>query len=536
MYFFHCYSPDAWDGFVKNGLIRKNAGIRFCQSLELDDELKFNNLAKKGGELYKLLEDKKCPFYIDRLQGGCYIESYPFNMELVDEYKKMLGENFWGFQIHELMSNYRSDSANKLGDVDSENWTEENISKAVFEKYPGKNLFLESMTLEEMAAFGKPDNLEKFYNNITAIYKKRLEQVGTLLPCNSFTLSYKFELSCGTKRICPEVGAQTPDARIQICYARGLTREEGKSFGVYYEPWGGNPFSTCTYFGIKNEWGINESSDFPFKALGPNGGSSRSLQMRIFLYAYLNNAEFIAEEWGLYNTFAEGTDYELSPYGIVKRDFLDFCDKYSDVGEKIVPAAVVIPETLMVFDLYEEENRVMGFEIQSDLLNIVKNGVYEIFSSSAPVNSYEGRTLKNFIFPDAVDMLNRDDTMLGKYEYLVDLTGDADFKEKHKNICEIKDLKDALNKSLPCSVEGNIHWIVNRCTSGGYYLTVFNNDGVKRSVAGGESVSEESTLKTSVSFKSGAKPTLLEGNAELVPNGNDYTLTVRGGSFAFIKF
>ena len=103
----------------------------------------------------------------------------------------------------------------------------------------------------------------------------------------------------------------------------------GKGFGVYYEPWRGS--NVCTFCGNMNEWGIDENSDFPFRPYGPNGGTSRSLQKRIYLYAYLSNAEYIAEEWGGYNTFNNIENFELSSYGIVKKEFIDFCDKYCDV-------------------------------------------------------------------------------------------------------------------------------------------------------------------------------------------------------------
>ena len=37
----------------------------------------------------------------------------------------MLGEKFLGFQMHEWLSNYRSDDSDKLGDLPAEEWTKE---------------------------------------------------------------------------------------------------------------------------------------------------------------------------------------------------------------------------------------------------------------------------------------------------------------------------------------------------------------------------------------------------------------------------
>ncbi len=535
--FFHGYTPDTWDAMLRSGLVGDTDGIRFQQSIDLPDELKFNNLAKKGGKLYNIIKERNCPLFIDRLQGGCYIDNYPYDPSLLEEYREILGDKFYGFQMHEWLSNYRSDANKKLAELSADEWTEENIKKTIFTKWPYKNLFLECMTLEEMAAAGKPLTAEQFYNNMTEIYKKR-QKIGELVPCDSAFLAYQFELQNGTKRIMPEVGAQTPDARLQICYARGMTRREGKSFGVYYEPWGGEPFSACAYNGAKNEWNMG-SKDFPFQTYGHNGGSSRSLQKRIFLYGYLSGAEFISEEWGLYNTFLEGTNLEeFSPYGLVKRDFLNFVRKYDDIGDKLSPIAAVLPKELPVLDKITEPDSIFGYEIKNSRLAAIKNGVAEIFAMSVPMlgSEREQRALKNSDMPDAIDLLNRDDKMLKKYDYLIDLTFGSDLKDKFSNLCETKDIPDILRKLLPVYVDGGLHWMVNECKSGGYYLTVFNHSGVVRSVAEGEYTLPEAEKTATVSFKNDVSPSLLEGNAKFSKEDGVYRLTIPAGEFAFIKF
>ena len=79
---------------------------------------KFNELAKKDGKLFKLISDNNYPWYIDRLQGGGYIDEYQYNTELIDS----LG-NFYGFQMHEWISNMRSDYF-KLKNLDAAAWSE----------------------------------------------------------------------------------------------------------------------------------------------------------------------------------------------------------------------------------------------------------------------------------------------------------------------------------------------------------------------------------------------------------------------------
>ena len=534
--FLHGYWPKVWEAQVNAGLVGENDGIRFCQSLLLPEGAKFNELAAVGGELYNIVSQRKCPFYIDRVQGGCYIEDYPYDEKLIATYKEMLGDLFWGLQIHEWMSNYQYDVYGKLKDLPREKWTEKEIEEFIFKKYPYPCVFLESATAKELAERGRPENLQAFYKNITDIYRKRL-QIANLIPCDSACLAYGFEVSAGAKRIMPEVGAQTGDARIQICYARGMTRAEGRAFGIYYEPWGGSPFSACCYHkDNKNEWGIGESADFPFETQGPNGGSSRSLQKRIFLYGFLSGAEFMSEEWGICNTFCDWEQFELSPYGQVKKEFLDFARKYTDIGEAVVPIAMVLPKDLMVLDNLYLDDVYCGFRVQSEELARIKQGIRAVFAQQLPMMGNETKTLKNSDIPDAIDLLNEDEAVLDRYDYLIDLTCNPDFAKKHQNLCAIEDIKPVLREKLPCYVEGNAHWLVNQRTTGGYYLTVFNHSGIERTVAEGEVGLAEAETEVILSFASGAVPTLCEGDGKLDLTDGQYRLTIPAGGWALIRF
>ena len=533
--FLHGYTPESWNGMVKNGLVGDHDGIRVCHCIMNKESDKFNAIARKDGPLYHILKERRCPFYIDRIQGGGYIHEYPYDMALINEYKEMLGDNFWGFQMHEWLSNYASDLNWKLGELSDEEWNEENIRRVLNRKFPGPNLFLEAMTLQEIASFPRPKNIDEYLHNMFYIYKKRM-QTGDLIPCDSFSLAYKFELDAGSKRLMPEVGAQTPDSRFQICYARGMTRKSGLSFGVYYEPWGGKPFSTCTYFGAKDEWGVCDDEFFIFRPAGPNGGSSRSLQKRVYLYGYLSNAAFMSEEWGLYNTFQEGTDYELSPYGVTKKSFLNFARKYTDVGQKLTPIAAVLPAELPAVTDWDKPYVICGYTTENERMANAKRGINALFMPSTPMIGTETRNLKNSDMPDAIDILNRDDEMLKKYDYLVDFTSDADFAAAHPNTCEIRDIPDILRKLLPCYVEGGLHWLVNERTGGGYYLTVFNHSGVVRTVEEGEYTLPEADASVTVTFKENVSPSLLEGDGSIMKDGEMYRVSVPAGGFAFIAF
>lgn len=540
--FFHPYLPEIWQAMIDCGLVADGDGVRFSQSLLIREEYKFNNLAAKGTEIYNYVKEHKVPFYIDRLQGGCYIEEYPYDMELVDEYRLMLGDNFKGFQMHEWIPNYRSDLA-KLGELSDEEFKDPEIIKQhILKKYPYPCLFLESMSAEEMAEHGKPRNIDEFLSNIFDIYKKRSCTHGEIIPCDSWILSYDFEFANGAKIVMPEVGGQTNDARMQTCYARGEAKAYGRDFGVYYEPWSGDLSACCYQRDGKNEWGIGESKDFPFETKGPNGGSSRSLQWRIFLYGYLNNASMMAEEWGACNTFEDWDTFKLSEYGKVKLDFLNFTRKYTDIGEKIAPAAVVLPEKLKVLDDIHTLRmfcvQILSSEMQSFKLAHIKDSLRRVFSSPTECLGTECKTFINSNMPDAVDMLNAGENTkaaIDSYKYLIDLTGDAEFAANHKNCVKVEELEGLLRDTLPCTVEG-LHWFVNERIGGGYYLTVFNNIGIERSVEKGEIRLPEGTRSSKVTFKNGACPTMLEGDGVLAPDGDDYILTLPSGGYAFIYF
>ncbi len=546
--FMNGYLPDVYKAQVDAGLVRMGDGIRFCQNILLDEKMKFNELAKKDGELYNIVKELDCPFYIDRLQGGTYIDEYPYDRALLDEYKRMLGDNFWGFQMHEWLSNYASDIG-KLSDLQDDLWTAENIKSHVNKKFNSKILFLESMTANEMAQYRRPTTFARFYANMTDIFKIR-QHTGDLIPVDSSMLMYAFEIDAGVKRIMPEVGAQTGDARLQICYARGMTGKEGLEFGVYYEPWGRTPRSKnydpaikppitacCYHREEKNEWGIRNTADFPFKTDGENGGGSRSLQKRIFLYSYLSGASFMSEEWGVCNLFYDWNDFELSPYGRVKKDFIDFMKKYPEVGEKLTPIGVVIPKNIKYLDnVYKKPDYVPPFTCDFKNYETVKQEVGQLFAQSTKMIGTERNTLVNSAIPDALDLFNEGYADEKRYEYLVDLTHDDDFAKSHKNICKIDEINTLLEKLLPCYVKGDLHWLINRSNNGGYYLSVFNHSGVVRTIEDGEFTLAKADATVEITIKTNATPVLCEGKADLKSIDGKYYLTVAAGDWAFIKF
>ncbi|MBQ7301829.1 MAG: hypothetical protein IJW77_18525 [Clostridia bacterium] len=541
--YLHCYMPETWEAQLHAGLIRPGDGIRFCQSLDIDEPLKFNNLAAVDGELYNYVREHRCPLYIDRLQGGCFLEEYPYDMALVNEYRTMLGDKFWGFQMHEWGSNLRSD----FGKITSNNcpeWTAEAIEATIRRAYPYEHTFVEAMNVEEYASLGGvPKTYEEYLSVMQNLFAKRQAYVGgDLLPCDSYFQAQKMEIDAGAKRLMPEIGAQTPNTRIQVAYARGMARAAGIPFGTYYEPWGGSPFSACCYQRDgKNEWNITGDS-FPFKTAGGNGGSSRSMQWRMHLYSYMAGASFMAEEWGMCNTFFDWENFELTPYGQTKKDFLDFVDRYPAIGEPVIPVAVVLPKDMPVLDMALSPNTYLGYPVEGQFaknLAAVVDALKHLFVDSAPMLGSETTSLRNYMTPDAIDIIHEDSPTVWQYPVLVDCTGNPAFAAEHKRSIEsARDARMMMRELLPIRQMGGASMQItrNRAT-GEQYVLLMNNSGVVRSVADGETFLPEGDICVGLTLSGGKTLCKLEGNGSVVMGDADmYHVTIPSGGWFFAKF
>ncbi len=540
--YLHRYVPETWDAYEKAGFVRREDGINFPQSIQIDEWRKFNNLAAKGGKLWNILNERRTPFYIDRLQGGCFIEDYPYDMELINAYREMLGDNFWGFQMHEWMSNFMSDF-NKVRSNGIREWTEEAIIETIQRAYPMSHLFLEAMNARELAENGIPEDALAFLQDAERLYEKRQKFTnGDLLPVDSFFPAYNLAVKYKTKRWMPEVGAQTHDTRMQIAYARGMAHAHNIPFGAYYEPWRGDPCCVCCYQREgKNEWNIRpNSNDFPFSYLDENGGSSRSMQWRIHLYSYFAGAEFISEEWGLCNTFYDWNDFEISPYGQVKLDFIRFVDRYPDVGRIMTPIAIVIPEDMPALDsIHSSPGSYVGFPVYgsyAERIQNVRNGLSALLRASTPMIGSEQTSLLNFTIPDALDIVHEGSFHPEAYEYAVDLTGNPAFAKNYANkICKIEDVPVLLDALLPVKVNGAVHHLINRCSDGSYYLLMLNNNGVMRTIEHGEQFLSEADVDVSVDCAA-LQLQVLEGDGTVCEkDGDRYYIHIPAGGWLLAK-
>lgn len=534
--YFHSYMPESWEGQVLRGLIDEHAGVRFCESLDLEETHKFNNLAAANGAFYSMMKESRLPMYIDRLQGGCFLENYPYDQGLLAQYENMLGDRFYGFQMHEWASNLNGD-LNRIRDcIGDQEWTVENISRSILNKHPYKHVWTEARTVEEHVKWGNPKNIEEFRANITDLFVSRKQLArGRLVPCDSFALAYQLEIQNGVKHIMPEVGAQTPDTRVQIAYARGMSRTHNTDFGIYYEPWGGDPFSTCMFHKEnKNEWNVDAYG--PFAPKGPNGGSSRSLQRRIHYYGYWAGAEFMSEEWSIGNTFYDWKDYELSPYGKIKYEFLQLIKKYPKdrIGTPYTPIAIVMSkDALPLCDIHDTDGMYFNMKLTGSLAETTKQArtaIRSLLSDAAPMKGCETRNLINSEIPDAIDIIHEDYMHLyPDYQYFINCTGNKGFEKNHK-CCTVDEARILVKQLMPCEVIGNIHWFVNR-TDKGWMLLLFNHSGIQRSVLDGEYTLDDSDEHVEIRLKGDSHLKQLEGDSPLSIENGIYQIDIPAGGW-----
>ena len=250
----------------------------------------------------------------------------------------------------------------------------------------------------------------------------------------------------------------------------------------------------------------------------------------------------MAEEWGMCNTFFDWKDYALTPYGEVKRDFLRFTEKYPDIGSLMTPIAVVLPAHFKVLeDLHTDALKWVGYPYEGTAgedIRRVRQGIRQLFASSAPMVGDETASLRNCLVPDALDIVTADVLHAENYAYLVDLTADTAFAKKfEKQIIGIDEVQARLDELLPYTAEGSAMKLVTETSDGGHYLLLLNSSGVRRSVAEGETFLPEERSVVTVALKENRTLTACEGDASVSrTEDGKYAVSIPAGGWFFGKF
>lgn len=573
MKFFHVYNEKYFEGLVKNGLINKDTGFKIQHIFAMPEELKFNTLAAKGGKLHRLIKENRYPFYVDRIAGGCTYHWYEFDRELIREYGDLLGEWFLGFQLHESASNRRQNWESLRSTMGSDGpYDPEELKAKMVSEYAvtpaGEYLpNLSHGRPEEYAPLRYADTPEAFIEEVRQMFQNRQQDTeGYILPCDSYYLFTRMQDELGMRTFMPEVGWQIPQMRIAVALARGMARARGKLWGTYYETWIGTVEEgysmPCYNTEPGNEWYLTqETHPDDFTTQGANGGSSRYLQRRIYYHSFMSGADYLAEEWGLNCSYSNMQTFELSEYGLAKKDFIDFTQQMPKV-KAYVPFAIVLPKKYECVEIVEP-HRPDIYEVRRDsymecpltreqkaYFGHVEDVLKRIYYRSGEVYGNEGHTLTNSRFGDLFDIIYEDlpDEVYKKYGYLVDASPDGAFAGKKGGMLRIlessdldglEDLLHSLEQTLPCRVDG-LHWLLSEDENGGRYVSVFNNEGNTRSVKHGDRLDPAADRRVRVTLQQpGALQTVKGSCGEITCkqlSETEWEVHVPAAGFVILKY
>ncbi|MBE6551976.1 MAG: hypothetical protein E7665_07565 [Ruminococcaceae bacterium] len=577
MIFFHVYNDDCFTGLEKNGLINKDTGFKIQHCFAVPKHRLFNDYAAKGTKLHSLIKSENIPFYVDRIAGGINWYPYKFDKELICEYCEILGDRFLGFQLHESGSNLRVDWSHvrRIGQGDGP-YDPELLEKALINIHKttpdGRHLSL--LTQENVDYFANRKyaaSHEDYLAELREIFKRRMDDTdGNIIPCDSYYLAAKLQNEVGMRTFMPEVGSQIPLMCAAVALARGMARAEGKAFGTYYECWRKTPgygyTMPCFNTDPVNEWYLTqETHEDDFTTHGHNGGSSRLLQNRIYYYSLMAGAHYMAEEWGLNCSYNDMNTFELSEYGIVKKNFINNALRFRGIEAKI-PFALVIPKRYACYEINRKildspigENR--GVYMDSPLNEADAEYFGHIEDLTKLFFAYYERTegdnedhvITNTRFGDVVDIIYEDasDEALARYDYLIDASPDGAFAaakaEEGFKILESGDvtalasrIPDLIKETMPCFADA-LHWLVSTDENGKRYLSIFNNSGNERDIKRGDIIHREADRTVTVTFKDETVPEkLVEGDVAPVSimriDEKTYKILVPAASFAIFTF
>lgn len=576
MKFFHVYDERTNIGFEKHNLLNEDSGFKIQHVFSQPMAYKFNTIAAKGTKLHSIIKENKMPFYVDRLTGGVPYHNYTFDKELIHEYAEILGDWFLGFQLHESASNIGKNTWPTLlrlmgsdGPYDLEE-LKVKMRRGTTHTYEGEPLYYFGHGTPEYYADRKltrPKTTDEFISQITDYYKMRMDETcGFILPCDSYFVMGRLFDELGVHSFMPEAGWQIADMRISTALTRGIADAAGKTWGIYYETWlvedPKNVTMPCYSDNPVNEWWLDvERNPEDMEIFDPQSGSSRLLQKRVYYFSLMSGADYLSEEWGLYCSYIDSNDFELSEYGLIKKDFIEFARKHKHMKADI-PFAVVLPKEHSCVETDSPFSRAKYGKVREDYMNIpifdaqrefvahVENVLRLIYDSYGKVSGNEGHVLSNSRFGDLFDIIYEDcsEEVFAKYDTLIDASPDGDFAKKYGAKYRVltsenhEKLEQELHKRekeiMPVTVNG-LHWLVSHDEKG-RYLSIFNNEGNFRFRPHGDRIDDDCDMTVTVSFKEEADlKALVLGNDKVKIEKADektYNVTVPAAQFAVFEF
>ena len=509
MIIFHNYSRLYTKKLIEEGMAQKGDGFKITQHYCSKPEMKFNEVAKKGGELYNIVKEYGSCFYIDRLQGGTFFSFYPFSEELQEEYNEITDGGYLGVQLHELGETRLYDWFRIKGELDKTGlpWTEENILESVRAISHNKEFpHFSQGPAGEYAERKLPEKLREFYDDIDYVIKTRMERFGgKIINCDSCAIYPGLEKENDIPLSLVEIGGLTADTNYQIALRRGMSCAAGKKWGVYLEPWGidGELSAYCFMKNGENEWNCTKEN-FSFEAKCGNGGTSMSFAKRMMYYSLFAGTDYFSEEWGQSNTFYDFESFVLSPYGKIKKEFFALSRQFNSV-KPVVPIAVVVPHEYKILNtqiVYPFENDIYDKEY-SEMFKSMKS----LFSDGVKIG-FEDIYFTTGIAGGLIDIIY-DDSYEGKPPY--DLIIDYSSRMKGENVLDAyscNNLKERVkvfvDSFLPVKIEStgskDIQLFEN---NGSKYICIYNHNGISKNLKNGEIANHDADIFVTAKTKQG---------------------------------
>ena len=523
------YDPQYWRGLRKHGLIDAHAGVRLVQCLYTPRMRCFNQWAAPGSPLHREVWGPRRPLLIDRGTGGIAHEDYPFDRRLMEAYARRLGSRLLGVQFHEWACNVANDW-DRLRRVLGPGRVEPGAIQERFD-WRTPDTCLETGDPHDFAGQAFPATVGDFAGRCRDYLQRKFARYQGRLACvPSQGMAYVEAIRWGAGVVMPEHGHHIPMGRVHTAAARGAVRQAGRGqWGSYYAPWGNRPDSVTCYTDF-NLWylGAEILCGESFRHRG-NGGSSRAFQRRLFHWAYLTGARYLAEEWGPENTFHDWKDFDLTPYGQVVRDFLRFVNR-TGRGQPVVPAAVVIDSDWFGLDAYfmaGRHDRIQRFYPPKPADEAAAEFFRHLVGCQDSPPNDDARVLTASAMPDAFDLLTDQAgaDVLGRYRVLA-YVGEHPGRLRRKlrgwpgRLIEMdgpEAAADALTEAtldeLPVRVEGPVHWLLNR-RRGSWQIGLFNPRGVTVDFSRPEQSDPAAAAEVTVTLVAGrrrAGPARLDG-------------------------
>ena len=549
----HNYHPIYTEKLLEMGIARKGDGFKISHAFQTPENMQFNNVAKEGGELFSIVKEYGSSFYIDRLQGGTYWFDYPFSKELWKKYNDLTDGNFLGFQVHEMGATRTYDWQRIQKQIKAYNleWTEENIYESVKKISFNKEFpHFSQGPASEYATLTPPKTLTEFYDDLD--YVLRMRQIRTdnkVLLCDSYVMCCALEQKNNIGVSFIEIGGQNHHIRIQFALRRGTSRAANKKWGVYIEPWSDtewceNPEPCTAYCFMRhepNEW-YGKSENFVYQARGEKGGTSMSLARRMMFYTLFSGADYFAEEWGMANTFYDWETFELSPYGRYKRDMAALSRKLECV-KAYTPCAIVLPKSYRIVNtsgyLLPYENDIT----QGDYNDIV-NRINRLFCNQSRLG-HEDSYFTTGRYGSIFDIIYEDyyERPEDEYELLIDFSGS--FAGRSENAVDgfdeektITVLDRFVKGCLPFRYEasGDVDYMLFE-SNGDKYCCFLNHNGITKTLAEGEKVNPEATVKLCVEMKSSKITDVVNiCDCDFEVSDGIMGATLKGGEFILFQY